>query len=304
MFQVGLAGIAGVVVSKLATNAGIGFPLAPLIGITVATVFGVIVALPAFRVRGVQLAILTVAGMVAIENFVLDNISWGAGEGTGIAVPAPRLFGLNLGPTGAFPGFGHLVPTPTFGFVCLATFTVFGVFVASLRRSALGQRMLAVRSNERAAAAVGISPRRIKLLAIAISSLIAAVAGVLYAYDFSSVTPNAFDTTVALEIVAFAYLGGITTVRGAMIGGVLTPGALGALAMANWLHLSPDYLLIMGGIGLIVSVTTLPNGAALVPLREQPVVLLARLIVRLVRRHTRGSNYLSKSPVVIEKAAD
>lgn len=283
LIQIGLAGIAGLAVSKLAIDAGIGFPLGPLIAIAFATVFGVVVALPALRVRGVSLAILTVAGMVAIENFGLDNTKWGAAIGGGAPVPEPKLFGVDIGPSGSFPGWHGGVPTPTFGFLCLFCVLVCGLFVASLRRSPLGQRMLAVRSNERAAAGARIGPRQVKIIAFTLSAVIAALAGVLYGYDFSSVAPAQFDTLSALEFVAFAYIGGITTVRGAIFGAMLAPGALIALAMNN-LNISPSYLLIIGGLGLMLSVVYLPDGAASVALRDQPPVILARAIVRRLRR--------------------
>ena len=218
LFQIGVAGIAGVAVSKLAVEAGIGFPVGPAIAILIATAVGVAVGSPAFRVRGVNLAILTVAGMVAIENFVFENTSWGAGTGGGAPVPTPKLFGIDVGPSGGFPGFHGGAPTPTFAFICLATLVVLGMLVASVRSGPIGQRMLAVRSNERAAAAAGINPRNMKLIALALSSFIAAIAGVLYAYNFASVTPTEFGTSIALEFVAFTYIGGITTVRGAIIG--------------------------------------------------------------------------------------
>ena len=279
LFQIGLGGIAGLAVAKLALHHGIGFPLGAILAIVIATSVGMIAALPAFRVRGVSLAILTVAGMVAIENFGLENESWGAGIGGGLSVPAPHIFGIDLGPRGAFPGFHYGIPTPTFALVCLIAFMVFAMLVAATRRSIVGQRMLAVRSNERAAASVGISPRGVKMLAFGLSSFIGAVAGVLYAYDLASISPEQFGTTTALEFVAFAYLGGITTVRGAMIGALLAPGALAALAMGH-VHISSVYLLLIGGLGLIVAVVSVPDGAALVPLRNQPPVLLIRWLAR------------------------
>jgi branched-chain amino acid transport system permease protein len=279
LFQVGLGGIAGLGVARLALNAGIGFPLGAIFGVLIATVVGLLVALPAFRVRGVNLAILTVAGMVAIENFVLDNNTWGAGTAGSLAVSPPRLFGLDLGPGGGFLGLHYGQPTPTFGLLCLVAVLLIGMLVAAVRRSHLGQLMLAVRSNERAAAAVGISPRTIKMLAFGLSSFIGGVAGVLYAYDFASVSPAQFGTTTALEFVAFAYLGGITTVRGALVGALLAPGALAALVMSD-LNISSVYLLIIGGLGLIIAIVTAPEGVALTSLRDQPPVMLARFLGR------------------------
>ena len=299
LVQIGIAGIAGLALSKLAVNAGIGFPLGPIIAIVIATGIGVIAALPAFRVRGVNLAILTVAAMVAIERFGLQNSSWGAGSGIGAGVPAPKLFGLDLGPSGPFPGF-HGSPTPTFAFICLAVFALLGMAVASMRRGLLGQRMLAVRSNERAAAAAGINPRTVKLIAFALSSLISATAGVLYAYDLASVNSTLFGTSAALQFVAFAYLGGITTVRGATIGAILGPGALGALAMSG-LGISSVWLLFAGGFGLIVAVVFVPEGAALAPLRKQPPVALALFLWRLAKHRAGGDDNADTS---VAKAVD
>jgi ABC-type branched-subunit amino acid transport system permease subunit len=278
LFQVGLGGIAGLVVARLALDHGIGFPLGAILGVVVATAFGVVVALPAFRVRGVSLAILTVAGMVAIEHFGLDNGTWGAGQSSGSIVPEPKLFGIDVGPNAKFLGSSG-TPTPAFALIVLAVTVLLGMLVAGVRRSILGPRMLAVRSNERAAAAAGIGPRTVKMTAFAISSFIGAVAGVMYAYALSSVSIQQFGTTTALTFVAFAYLGGITTVRGALVGGLLAPGALAALVMDK-LSISPVYLLIIGGIGLIIAVVGAPEGLVLTPLRRQPPVLLYNAIHR------------------------
>jgi branched-chain amino acid transport system permease protein len=81
--------------------------------------------------------------------------------------------------------------------------------VALLRRDTLGQRMLAVRSNERAAAAAGISPGTVKLTAFGISALIAGVAASLCAYNFGSVSADRFDAVTALSLIAFAYAGAV-----------------------------------------------------------------------------------------------
>ena len=189
-----------------------------------------------------------------------------------------------MGPNAQFLGSSG-TPTPAFALIVLVVVVILGMFVAAVRRSILGPRMLAVRSNERAAAAAGIGPRTVKMTAFAISSFIGAVAGVMYAYALSSVSIQEFGTTTALTFVAFAYLGGITTVRGALVGGLLAPGALAALVMDK-LSISPVYLLIIGGLGLIVAVVSAPEGVVLTPLRKQPPVLLYNAIARrFSRRH-------------------
>src|SRR3954471_8644469 len=125
---------------------------------------------------------------------------------------------MDLGPPARFPVNGSSVPSPVFGLVCTVVVVALGMFVAALRRSDLGARMLAVRSNERAAAGAGIDVRAVKLAGFGVSSFIAGVAGALYAYNFGSVTAGRFGIVTALAFVAFAYLGGITTVSGAIVG--------------------------------------------------------------------------------------
>ena len=156
--QLALAGVSGFTVSHLAVDAGIGFPLAPLAGVGLAVLLGVLTAVSALRVRGVALAVVTLAAAVAIVNFGFINSTWGGGD-TGSPVPEPHLFGLDLGPRSAFHGLGGGLPSPVFGWVVLAVTVGLCLFVASLRRGDFGQRMLAVRSNERAASAAAVDVR-------------------------------------------------------------------------------------------------------------------------------------------------
>ena len=133
-----------------------------LAGIAVAVVLGLITAVSAVRVRGVSLAVVTLAGAVAIENFGFVNSTWGGGL-AGSPVPEPKWFGLDLGPSAPFRGIDGNLPSPVFGWVVLICCVLLCVAVGYIRRGTLGQRMLAVRSNERAAAAAAINPRTVKL---------------------------------------------------------------------------------------------------------------------------------------------
>ena len=116
--QLALAGVAGFTVSHLAVDAGIGFPLAPLAGIAAAVLLGLVTAVSALRVRGVALAVVTIAAAVAVFNFGFINPTWGGGA-TGSPVPDPHLFGINLGPTASFRGLDGNLPSPVFGWVAL-----------------------------------------------------------------------------------------------------------------------------------------------------------------------------------------
>jgi branched-chain amino acid transport system permease protein len=259
--QVGLAGISGFVVSKLAVHTGIGFPLGLLAGAAAATAVGVLTAISALRVRGVSLAIVTLAAGVALEEFVFANPTIGGGQ-AGAPVPPPHLLGIDLSPRASFPVNAATLPSPVFGFVCVIAVVLLGMLVAGIRRSTLGQRMLAVRSNERAAAAAGIDVRAIKLIAFAISSAIAGVAGALYAYNFGSVTAGRFGIVAALSFVAFAYLGGITTVSGAIVGGLLVTEGLVIHAVNVWFGVPADYQLLIAGLALILTIMFNPLGIA------------------------------------------
>jgi branched-subunit amino acid ABC-type transport system permease component len=258
--QLALAGVSGFILSHLAVDHGVGFPWGMLIGAIGATVCGLVVGASALRVRGVGLAVVTLAGAVAIEQFVFLNSTWGGGTSSS-PVPEPKL-GIDLGPYGPFRGLDGKVPSPVFGFFVAGVAVVLGLLVANVRRSSLGQRMLAVRSNERAAAAAGINVRNVKFAAFGISSFIAGLGGALYGYNFSSVTVNRFSALTALSLIAFAYVGGITMVSGALFAGLISVEALFPYALEKWFGISGNWALLFAGLALIVTLIQNPDGVA------------------------------------------
>ena len=260
--QLALAGVAGFTVSHLAVDAGIGFPLAPLAGIAAAVALGLVTAVSALRVRGVALAVVTIAAAVAVFNFGFQNRTWGGGA-TGSPVPDPHLFGINLGPTASFRGLDGNLPSPVFGWVALAADRAFSACSSSRCAAAtLGRRMLAVRSNERAAAGAAIDVRNVKLAAFGISALIAGVAGTLYAYNFGSVSADRFSVPLALSLIAFAYAGGITLVSGAVFAGLIAAQGIFPYALDKWFGLSGNWFLLFGGVVLIFTLIQNPEGVA------------------------------------------
>jgi branched-chain amino acid transport system permease protein len=259
--QLSLAGVAGFAVSHMAVDAGIGFPLAPLAGTAAAVVLGVLTAVSALRVRGVSLAVVTLGAAVAISQFGFVNSTWGGGD-TGSPVPEPHLFGLDLGPHSAFRGLDGGLPSPVFGWVVLTITLALCLLVAGIRRGSLGMQMLAVRSNERAAAAAGTDVRAVKLTAFAISAFIAGVAGTLYAYNFGSVSDERFDALTALSLIAFAYVGGVTLISGALFAGLISTEALFPHAFDKWLGISGNWFLLFGGVILIFTLIQHPEGVA------------------------------------------
>ncbi|HTT93373.1 MAG TPA: ABC transporter permease [Solirubrobacterales bacterium] len=259
--QMAVAGFAGFTLAKLSGGIGLGFPIAPLLGALGATAIGVLIAIPALRVRGVQLAIVTLAAALAIQTLVFQNPVWSGGI-NGAHVPSPQFLGLHFGPTDPTSFGDGDIPNPWFGVFCAIVVVGLGGLTSMLRGSAWGRRMLAVRANERAAAASGVSVKQTKIVAFAVSAFVAGIAGTLSGYRFGSVTPDYFGVFASLTFLAFAYMGGISSVTGAVIGGLLVTNGLVFTALDRWAGLSPNYAPLIGGLGLILTVVTNPDGIA------------------------------------------
>jgi branched-chain amino acid transport system permease protein len=259
--QLALAGVAGFALSKLAAGHGIQFPLAPLLAALVAAAVGVVAALPALRVRGVNLAVVTLAAAVTLEAMGFQNSAISGGS-AGSPVPSPSLFGVRFGPTDHFLFGDGKIPTPGFGLVLLLIVMVVCLLVANLRRGATGRRFLAVRSNERAAAAAGIDVGRTKLLAFGIAAFVAGLGGAMIGYNIQALSADSFDVFLSFSLLAAAYLGGITSVNGAVVGGLLTTGGVSFYVMQRYVGVGPEFEFLIGGLGLIVTVVLNPQGIA------------------------------------------
>lgn len=263
--QLSIAGVAAFVMAKVASSWGLGFPIGPMLAILAAAVFSMICALPALRIRGVNLAIVTLAIVEVVQNFVF-KLATNGGNQAGLSVAPPRFFGLKFGPLDPtkFHPIGDRVagdlPNPFFGVFCIVVAALVVLFTYRIRRSSTGLRFLAVRSNESASATSGVSTVRTKLLAFFLSALVAGVAGVLSAYRFGSVTPEYFGDIQSLTFFAFAYLGGLGGVSGAVAAGLFVPGGVGALMSSEWFGIPVQYVTLFGGIGLILTVVLNPDG--------------------------------------------
>ena len=131
-----------------------------------------------------------------------------------------------------------------------------------IRRSNLGRRMLAVRSNERAAAAAGVSVPMTKMAAFAIAAFIAGIGGALFSYASRASTRLFFSSINSLILIAVAYLGGISMVEGSPISGALFQAGLFATFLSAIVHVNPEYAVYIGGVGLIFASINNPEGIA------------------------------------------
>lgn len=256
--QMAFAGIGGFALSKLAGNYSIPFPIAPILAAVGAAIFGLLVGLPALRVRGTNLAIVTLAGGVTIAEFVFKQpwVIGGVNNG-GAKVPNPSLGGWNLGLI-----YGNKTSRPIFAFFLLAILTILCLMVANIRRSGSGRVMLAVRSNERASAAIGINNTRVKMMMFALSSFIAGMGGALLAYRFGAVSDLSYGTIASLTALSFAYLGGITSVSGAIAAGVSAASGVSFFAMNQVFGSFGRWEALIGGVLLIVTAILNPEGIA------------------------------------------
>ena len=237
--QASLAGIAGFALSKLTTDTGVPFPLSLALSSSVAALFGVVIGIPALRIRGAQLAVVTLAGGVALEKFVFRNPAFTSSSGNPIAKPI--LLGLDVSIRS-----GRNVARWQFGFVVLAVLLAVALVVSNLAVSATGRRMLAVRSNERAAAAAGIDVAQTKLVAFGIASFIAGLGGSLIGYSRGQLSADSFTALVGLTLLAFAYLGGISSVAGALVAGMLAPLGIGYVILDRLFDMGNSYGVFAG----------------------------------------------------------
>ncbi|MEI8051718.1 MAG: ABC transporter permease, partial [Actinomycetes bacterium] len=264
LMQMALAGISGFTLSKVADMHHIPFPIGPLLGAAAAVVVGLLAGIPALRVRGVNLAVVTFAAAVTIQNLIFANPAWSGVNGASVA--PPRIFGLKFGPNDTwsklFGGSKGLLPNPWFGVFCVIVVVILALAVVNIRRSRTGRHMLAVRANERAAAAAGVSVSGTKVLAFGIAAFVAGIGGALSGYRFGSVTAGYFGAIPSMLFLAFAYLGGISSVSGAIVGGIIVSGGVLTAIMTSWLHISDEYTLLIAGIGLIAMAIFNPRGVA------------------------------------------
>ena len=254
--QLTFAGVSAYILSTFASSWGIPFPVAPIMAALVAAAAGVLIGIPALRVRGLMLGVVTLTFAAGVEAIWFNNNSIDGGA-SGLAIPTPRLFGMDLG-----IGSGQDFPRPAFGILCLVVLVLVALGVSWLRTSRLGSAMLAVRADERSAAAAGINVVKVKLIAFAIAAFIAGLGGSLLAYQLGNVTFQDFDAYLGLVTFSVVVVAGITSVSGGILAGVISAGGIlvavissgvGSGGVDNWYG-------VVAGIGVILTVIFNPDG--------------------------------------------
>jgi ABC-type branched-subunit amino acid transport system permease subunit len=273
--QMSFAGLSAFALVHVTHKLGIGFPIAPLLAALIAVPLGILIGLPALRLRGVNLAVVTLAAAFALDAILFNDDAFTGGLG-GSKVPPPTLFGWDLG-----IAKGDSYPRVLFGVVVLIIVCLVGLLVARLRNAPAGRMFIAVRSNERAASAVGIDVARTKLLAFGLSAFIAGLGGALFAYDQQTISPPSFAVFTSLSLLAVTYVAGVGRIAGAVVAGIMLSGTgLMVTAMDKAFGIG-KYQLVLAGALLTLTAIKQPDGIA-----ASPPPPLVKLWAR-VRAHRR-----------------
>jgi ABC-type branched-subunit amino acid transport system ATPase component/branched-subunit amino acid ABC-type transport system permease component len=251
--QFAIAGFGAFVAGRLVATTGMSFVPALLIGVAATVPVGALFALPAVRTRGINLAIVTLGLGVAIELMIFRNPAY-TGNFKGTQVGEPSLFGMNI------ESFSH--PT-RYALFALALFLICVLVVGNVRRGASGRRLIAVRTNERAAAALGIGVPAAKLYAFALSAGIAALGGIVLAFRLETIDFTTFTSFTSILLVGLALIGGLGYLFGALLGATLAAGAFGQQLLDEVFGASVGkYIGLISGLSIIALVLMNPDGIA------------------------------------------
>ena len=225
LFSLGHAAFLGVGAYTQAamTNAGVPFPIALVAAGAVAAAVGVVVGLPALRVKGIYLAIATLAfGFIVEEVFARwESVT---GGNAGIHIKAPDVFGFKLD------------SDVSFYFACLIVSVLATLAVLNLLRSPTGRAFVAIRDSEVSAQSMGIHLARYKTLSFAISAALAGVGGALYAHKLQFISPDQFSLLQSIDLLLMIVIGGVGSVHGAFL------GAIFLITMPQVIALGKDWL--------------------------------------------------------------
>jgi branched-chain amino acid transport system permease protein len=209
LFSLGHAAFLGVgaYAQAVLTNAGVPFPIAIVCAALLSAAVGMVVGLPALRVKGIYLGIATLAfGFIVEEVFARwESVT---GGNAGVHVKSPDLFGFK-----ADSG-------ESFYFVCLVIAVLATLAILNILRSPLGRAFVAIRDSEISAQSMGIHLARYKTLSFAISAALAGIGGALYAHKIAFLSPDQFNILQSIDLLLMVVIGGLGSVHGAFLGAI------------------------------------------------------------------------------------
>lgn len=238
--QAAFMGVGAYTVAAFQQHLGTPVLLNLLAAGVVTMLVGLVVGLPSLRVKGLYLAIATIAASVVL-HFVFANWHSVTGGHAGATVEPASLLGFTFDTSFRF--YWLVMP--------ITVLMVAGA--ANLFRTRIGRAFIAIRDRDISAEVLGIPLLRYKLLSFGLSSFYAGVAGGLWAYFFRVVTPESFPLIMSIFFLAAVIVGGMGTILGAILGAIfmtMVPEALKLIV--GWLPLSADATLVLSPVRTIV----------------------------------------------------
>jgi branched-chain amino acid transport system permease protein len=246
--------------ANLITRLHAPFWLALPAGGAMAAAVGAVIGIPSLRIKGLYLAIATLAGQLIIE-WTINHVPWiSGGVQASIEVPRPTFLGTQLKTQGQLYLF----------LLFFAALAIVGAI--NLTRSRIGRAFVAIRDQDIAAEIIGIDIFRYKLLAFAVASFYAGVTGVLYTYYLGIANYEQFQINVSIDYLAMIIIGGLGSVLGSILGAIfvtLLPIAtrlglegVGSLifSQADLANIIPNLRLVMFGGLIILFLALEPEG--------------------------------------------
>jgi ABC-type branched-subunit amino acid transport system ATPase component/ABC-type branched-subunit amino acid transport system permease subunit len=225
-------------------GADMGYLPSMALGALWGVLIAIVIGLPALRVRGLYLGIITLGFALVVSGYLILQ---------------PRF-------NNSFTGFGARLEPPVVGpwnfgddkrgyyYFCLIAALLVIVLVTHFRRTGIGRSLLAVRDNETNAAAYTVSPTRAKLIAFALSGGVAALAGGLFAAGHTTQLPEYFVPEESLRVLAVSVVGGLSSVTGAVLGTIVIIG------IPTVFEGSQQLQLFASGIGMLILLLYCPGG--------------------------------------------
>jgi ABC-type branched-subunit amino acid transport system ATPase component/branched-subunit amino acid ABC-type transport system permease component len=269
--QWALAGIGALIAGRF-VRAGVPVELSVVLGVALTIPVGLVFALPALRTRGVNLAVVTLGLGFLVSEVVFANPNYlGDRLDGGTRIGAVKLFGFEV------DAFNHPHAWATVNLVC---FVLLALAVANLRRSRTGRRLIAVRTNERAAASLGISVFGVKLYAFAVAAGLAAMAGILVGFRSRVITYGEFNLFASITSLGHAVIGGLGYAVGAAFAAPNAIGGIGTRIIEDWVGLGGQWDLIIGSLILFLILVAHQNGIADVATHDRRLWEALRLVRR------------------------
>lgn len=223
----------GAYTEALLAAAGWSFWLSLPCAALLSAAVGIVVGLPALRLKGIYLAIATLAFGVIAEEIAARWESVTGGN-SGLHVKPIELFGAKLD------------GDADFYYLVLALTAVCCIALANLLRSPTGRAFVAIRDSEISAACMGVNLAKYKTLSFALSAALTGIGGALYAHKVSFISPEQFTLLVSIELVTLVILGGVGSLHGAVL------GAAFIIVLPQLIAIVKDYLpaAVAGAAGL------------------------------------------------------